>query len=333
MMATLLDQVNQTLEQKKPENRYAAMVEEIENHLKKVTDLQDSLLKSLADLEKEESRKITSESIRTGFNFTHIAKSTPSTSGEKKTESKVELLNPNFSLNKPDDSKTTESADDDGDIDASPDAVKFGQIKASSYRESHEFLATHPHILTEKETEGLLVLAFESQLENKDDVTRNYVHQALLIQYCRALGKDGVALGNGVQLFFTKIVKKGHDARKLFCKDVEDTYLRIKNRATEINKERALGGHNEVTQIQLRAADRGTEIEINVPPENSEDPDEKHAREIFEGFAPEMREAIKSGNLDSVNEMLGRMKVSEAEKLVELLTEVSYTHTLLSPYL
>jgi cell division cycle protein 37 len=323
MMATLLDQVNQALDEKKPENRYVAMVEEIENHLKKVTDLQSSLLKSLADLEKEESRKITSEGIHTGFDSTHISKSTPSTSGEKKTESKVELLNPNFSSNRSDDSKTTESANDDGDIDASPDAVKFGKIKASSYRESHEFLVTHPHILTEKETEGLLVLAFESQLENKDDVTRNYIHQALLIQYCRALGKDGLPL------FFKRITTKDHKAQEVFYKDVQDTYFRIKNRAAEINKERASGANKEVEQIQLYAVDPGTEIKINVPPENSEDPEEKRAREIFEGFAPDMRKAIESGNLDKVNEVLGEMKVPEAEELVELFSEVSCTHLLL----
>ncbi|KAI0396963.1 hypothetical protein F5Y17DRAFT_464947 [Xylariaceae sp. FL0594] len=318
MMATLLDQVNQTLEEKRPENRYAAMVEEINNHLKQVTDLQANLLKSLADLEKEESRKITSESIHTGFDSTHITKSTPSTSGEKKNESKVELLNPNFSLNKPEESKSGEAGeagDDDADIEASPDAVKFGQIKASSYRDSHQFLVTHPHILTERETDGLLVLAFESQLENKDELARNYIHQALLIQYCRALGRDGVPL------FFKRITTKDHKAQEVFYKDVQDTYFKIKNRAAQINKDRASGDHKEVEQIQLYAVDPGTEIKINVPPEHSEDPEEKRAREIFEGFAPEMQKAIESGSLDKVNEVLGNMKVPEAEELVELFSE------------
>ncbi|KAH8158515.1 hypothetical protein CIB48_g9734 [Xylaria polymorpha] len=315
MMAVLLDQVNDTLNKKNPESRYPAMVDEIGIHLKQVQDLQKQLLEKLAELEKEEGRKITSESIHTGFDSSYVAKSTPSTSGQK-DDSKIELLNPNFSASKSEESKTTSAAegDDNAEIEASPDGRKFASIKAAEYRESHAFIMSHPQILSEKETDGILVMAFDAQLENKDDVARNYIHQALLLQYCRSLGKDGVAL------FFKRITTKGHQAQEVFYKDVQDTYFRIKNRTTEINAQRAAEG-GDVEQIQLHAVEPGTEIKIQIPPENSEEEAEKHGRAIFEGFAPDMRKALESGSLDKVNEVLGNMKVPEAEEIVGLLSE------------
>ncbi|KAI0406706.1 Cdc37 N terminal kinase binding-domain-containing protein [Xylaria palmicola] len=319
MMATLLDQVNEEVNKKNPENRYAAMVEEIGDHLKKVQDLQKQLLAKLAELEKEEGRKITSESIHTGFDSSFVAKSTPSTSGEKKEDGKMELLNPNYSTCSAEASKATSAADgddNDAEIEASADGHKFANIKASEYRESHDFLTRHPNILAEKETDGILVLAFDAQLENKDDLARNYIHQALLIQYCRSLGKDGVAL------FFKRITTKGHKAQEVFYKDVQDTYFRIKNRTAEINAERAAaGGSGDIEQIQLHAVEPGTEIRIQIPPENSEDEAERYGREIFEGFAPDMQKALESGSLDKVNEVLGKMTVPEAEEVVGLLSE------------
>ncbi|KAI8625257.1 Cdc37 N terminal kinase binding-domain-containing protein [Xylariaceae sp. FL1651] len=318
MMATLLDQVNQTLNEKKPENRYTAMVEEIEDHLRKVQDLQKQLLAKLAELEKEEGRKITSESIHTGFDSSYVAKATPSASGEKKDDSKVELLNPNFSTGNAEEAKTISTAnDDDTEIEASVDGRKFANIKASSYSESHDFIISHPHVLSEKETDGILVMAFDAQLDKKDDLARNYIHQALLLQYCRSLGRDGVAL------FFKRISTKGHKAQEVFYKDVQDTYFRIKNRAAEINAQRAASGDSggDVEQIQLHAVEPGTEIKIRIPPENSEEADEKRGREIFEGFAPDMQKALESGSLDKVNEVLGRMTVPDAEEVVGLLGE------------
>lgn len=316
MMATLLDQVNKALDEKKPTNRYEAMVEEIGDHLAKVGDLQKELSQKLDELEKVGQGKITSDSYRTGFDSSHVSKSKPEEAG--KTDNKVELLNPNFDVNNPDSLKEAEPRDDDEEVQASPDATKFAKIKANEYRESNNFISSHPQILSEREQDGILMLAFDAQLEGRDDFARNCVHQALLLQYCRALGKDGVAL------FFKRITTKGHNAQDVFFKDVLDTYMRIKNRCREINAERAAGGNDEDReQIQLHAVEPGTVINIKIPPENSEDAEEQRSREIFESFKPDVRKALETGSLDKVNEVLGKMKVDEAEALVGLLGEVS----------
>ncbi|KAL2261633.1 hypothetical protein VTK26DRAFT_3726 [Humicola hyalothermophila] len=330
MMATLLDQVNTTLDEKKVEQdkRYDGMVAEIEEHLKKVTNLQDDLFKKLSELEAEESRKITSEHIHTGFDSSYINKSKPSspppTSGTKTESSSVELLNPNYSNATSLPASSSSSADDkdDSDITASPLALQFAKIKSSDYRESLAFLSQHPSILTEKETDGLLVQAFDAQLENRADYARNCVHQALLLQYCRALGRDGVAL------FFKRITTPGHQAQEVFYKDVQETYAKIRTRAREIVLQRAkdeaegkTGEQQGVEQIQLHAVEPGTVINIRIPAEGSEDPEERKGREIFETFPPDMKKALESGKLDEVNKVLGAMKVDEAEELVGKLGE------------
>lgn len=325
MMATLLDQVNKALDEKKVEQdkRYMAMVDEIGEHLQKVTDLQKELLTKLKELEKEEGRKITSEGIHTGFDTSFVNKSAPSTSSSGKKEapsSQVELLNPNF---KPSSSKVDEvdgdaSSGDDDEANASPTAKKFGEIKTGEYRESLAYLSQHPEILSEHETDGLLVLGFDAQLEGREVQARNYVHQALLLQYCRALGRDGVAL------FFKRIMTPGHQAQEVFLKDVRETYGRIKTRAAEINVERekeAEGGAVGVEQIQLHAVEPGTVINIRIPPTESQDPADKKGREIFETFTPEMKKALEKGSLAEVNKVLGRMKVPEAEDVVGKLSE------------
>ena len=325
MMATLLDQCNKALDEKKVENRYEGMMEEVKGHEDKVSKLQEELKIKLAELEKEDKKKITSESYKDGFNSSHVAKAKAE---EKKDEpsTQVELLNPGFNPSGPGvDKSQTVSANDDDEVEASPDGKRFAQIKPTDLTASAQFLSQHPHILTEKEQDGILVLAFDAALEQKDEYARQCVHQALLLQYCRSLGRDGVGL------FFKRITTKGHQAQEVFYKDVQDTYMRIRNRSREIIRERAAeeeaGG---VEQIQLHAMEPGTVINIRIPPKDDESEEGKMAREIFEGFSPKMKKALESESLDEVNKVLGDMKVPEAEDYVEKFGQVSSNILVLS---
>ena len=56
--------------------------------------------------------------------------------------------------------------------------------------------------------------------------------------------------------------------------------------------------------------------------EKADNEDVRKAREIFDGFSDEMKKALQTGSLDKVNEVLGNMKVEEAEELVGLFGEV-----------
>ncbi|OAA78115.1 Hsp90 co-chaperone Cdc37 [Akanthomyces lecanii RCEF 1005] len=319
MMAGLLDQVNKAMEAKQPDDRYTAMLEEIGVHETQVRTLIKESSDELAKLEKEEGKKITSEGIHTGFDSSFVSKAT-GTGGDT---TQVELLNPNH---KPGESSSSASKEgssskdskDDDDMEASPAARKFADIRPNDYSASLDHLVKHPQILTEKETDGLLVLAFDAALESKDERSKQCVHQALLLQYCRSLGRDGVGL------FFKRITASGgNNAKEVFYKDVHDTYLRIRTRAREIVAERAKEPAEGVEQIQLHAVEPGTVISISVPAADSEDPEVQEAREIYEHFSEEMRTALETGELDKVNEVLGNMSVEEAEEYVNLFGEAN----------
>ena len=342
MMASLVDQVKAKVDEDKPDNRYEAYATEVKAHQAKIEDLQKQLLEQLNKLEREEGRKITSESIHTGFDSSFVSKADAKPAPETKRTTKaekvqaVEVLNPHAlaardPLNRSEsqqssgadadvDEPEADDDDNDDDIEASEDGKAFAKIKMGDYRECLQFISAHPNVVAEKETDGLLVMAFNAAAEGKDDFARQCVHQGLLLQYCRALGRDGVGL------FFKRITTPGHQAQKVFFDDVNSTYAKIKSRSKELAKQRAqeeAEGSGGVEQIQLHAVDPGTTINIKIPPPTSDNPEEIKARELFNAFPPGLQRALESGSLDEVNKVLGKMSVEEAEEVVGQLGEVS----------
>ncbi|KAH8805671.1 putative Hsp90 co-chaperone Cdc37, partial [Xylogone sp. PMI_703] len=330
MMASLVDQVKAKVDEDKSPNRFESYVKEVEAHRAKVEDLQKQLQEQLAQLELEERRKITSEDIHTGFDSSIISKPKSQPPAEQKKPAKkaqveeVTLLNPSAVNHNTDQSSSGDADidepiadDDDDEVEASELGKKFARIRIGDYRADLQFISENPEVLAERETDGLLVLAFNSSLEKKDEFAKQCVHQALLLQYCRALGRDGVGL------FFKRITTSGHQAQKVFLDDVNSTYARIKERTKEIEKQRAKEEADGagVEQIQLHAVDPGTTINITIPPKTSEDPAEIESRKIFESFPPGLQRALESGSLDEVNKVLGKMSVEEAEEVVGKLGE------------
>lgn len=345
MMAGLVDQVKKDVDEGKMQGlgRLEGFINGIQQHRAKVEGLQKELMAKLTDLEKEEKKHITSDDIHTGFDYSKVSKSetTQPKAKAKAAESTVELLNPDTpkrsSLNRTDtDHSSGFDADiedgpnpDEGNVRATKTAKEFAKISVGDYRSCLQFISEHPDILTERDSDGLLIEAFDQQLAGNDKYAKQCVHQALLIQYCRQLGRDGVGL------FFKRITTSGHPAQKLFVDDVNTTYAKIKERAAAIKKESDENPESEDReQIQLHAVDPNTEIRIMVPPPIPKGVDPNalsdtppptaehiHARQIFESFPPGLQRALESGKLDEVNRVLGKMSVSEAEEVVAKLGE------------
>ena len=121
----------------------------------------------------------------------------------------------------------------------------------------------------------------------------------------------------------------------MFKDDFTSTYARIESRTKEMIAEESV----EREQIQLVAEDPSMTISFNIPDgpppaelrvegEGAEDMDIEQVRaflqmkwEIFEGFPEILKKALKTEKLDEVNEVLGGMKVDEAEKVVESMQE------------
>jgi cell division cycle protein 37 len=340
MMATLIDQVKAKVEEDKAEGGFEAYITEVKSHIAKIEDLQTELEHQLVQLEKEERQKITSESYNTGFDSSHVSKADPKiipTPEPKKTTKKtekvqaVEVLNPRALAGQEPieqssgadadvDEPSPDDSDDDAEVEATELGKMFAQIKMGDYRTCLSFISANPTVVAEKETDGLLVLAFNAAIDGKDDYPRQCVHQALLLQYCRALGRDGVGM------FFKRITTQGHQAQKVFFDDVNSTYARIRTRAREIEKQRAqeeADGSGGVEQIQLHAVDPGTTINIKIPPKEGGAEEEVKARELFDAFPPGLQRALESGSLEEVNKVLGKMSVEQAEEVVGQLSEVS----------
>ncbi|KAL8762258.1 MAG: hypothetical protein Q9184_001706 [Pyrenodesmia sp. 2 TL-2023] len=338
MMASLVDQVKKDAGDE-PQNWFQSYLTGVEGHKSKVEGLQSELRQKLAELEKEEAKKITSDSIHEGFSVSSVSKEMekPKAVGNPKSET-VEVLNPGAlkrdSLKRLDSagqssgaeadvedeardpSKIREEDDDEEHIEPSELGKAFAKIKMGDYKKCLQFISENHDVVKERETDGLLVEGFNAQMDGKPEYAKNCVHQALLLQYCRSLGRDGVGL------FFKRITTPGHQAQKVFLDDVNDTYNRIRTRTTEIAKDRASNPKaTETEQIQLHAVDPGTSIHINIPSASPTEEVEVKAREIFDTFPPGLQRALESGELDKVNEVLGKMSVEEAEEVVEKLGE------------
>ncbi|QKX64233.1 uncharacterized protein TRUGW13939_11406 [Talaromyces rugulosus] len=323
MMGSLVDQVKKEVDESKSDEPIQAYITGVQGHKTKVLDLQQELLQKLAELEKEESSKITSSDIHTGFDSSHVAKSSPADKASSKGT--VELLNPSSSTKQDTVGAQSSGADADlededeeADIKVSDLAKQFAKIPMGDYKSSLRFISENPQVTAESETDGLLVEAFNSQMDGKAEYARQCVHHGLLLQYCRSLGRDGVSL------FFKRITTKDHQAATLFRNDVNETYNKIKTRAAELAKDRSPENDPAgVEQIQLHAVDPNTQINISIPAPDSTVPEEIEARKIFDSFPPGLQRALQSESLDEVNKVLGKMSVEEAEIIVDKLGQGS----------
>lgn len=206
MLGGMLDEVKKELDKDQPADRAAAYVRGVEGHRELVRGLQEKLFARLAELEKIEESKITSESIHTGFDRSQVSKEKEESSkahgGDKQSES-VELLNPGTGTDgSASKAAAKEDEGDDENIKVTQLAREFARVPQGDYGACLRFIqANKTPLLTERKTDELLIEAFDAQLEGKPDYARQCVHQGLLLQYCRSLGPDGISL------FFKRYVR------------------------------------------------------------------------------------------------------------------------------
>ncbi len=206
-------------------------------------------------------------------------------------------------------------------------------LNINAFETALQFLSKHKILLSPSNntTDSLLLEAFNAQIATKSAFARRCVEKALMIQYCNKLGPDGV------NLFFRRMVgSKDGRASVVYLNDVLTTYARIRDRSKALSEQQSAAGEE---QIQLVAEDENTVIGFEIPDgpppevielegEAKETLDPEQVRQwlqkrwdIFQGFPKEFREALETKELTKVNEVLGRMKVDQAEKVVGLLDQ------------
>ena len=213
MMASLVDQVKKDAgKEADGQDWLNVYTKGVKGHQNKVQTLQAELEQKLAELEKEEGKKITSDSIHTGFSMSSVSKEKekPKSTSTAAKKEKVEVLNPG-ALNRLDSAGQSSGAeadvdepvknianagedDDEEHIEPSELGKKFAKIPMGDYKKCLEFISQNHDVVAERETDGLLIEAFNAQMDGKSDYAKQCVHQALLLQYCRSLGRDGVGL-------------------------------------------------------------------------------------------------------------------------------------------
>lgn len=214
-------------------------------------------------------------------------------------------------------------------ITLSKSGREFASIPMGDWEKIYAFIQKDSSVLTEKSHDALLLEAFSAEKRGDKDLAKRCVHQSLIVNYCRELGRDGVGL------FFQRMITKNPKSIKMFNDDFARTYAHVEKRSKELAAE----AETEREQIQLVAEDPNMKIGFNIPDgpppadlriegEGAEQLDMDQVREflqrkweIFQAFPADFQKALKTESLEEVNKVLGRMKVSEAEDAVGLLQE------------
>lgn len=318
MIENLMEQIQDEIKGQEGDKE-ALTVEKLKYHRNKLDGIIKDQHKQLEELREERSRHIVSEDLRTGFDSTIVNKQKSSTEvapeskgKEKQKETSIEVLNSEASQGQSQGQIQSQNKNDDeeDDVNASDAAKEFAKIPVGQYQKAYSYLQSHPKIINEKEKDGLMMEAFQMQLDGDTASMERTVHNALLLQYCYTLGPDGLTR------FFSKVTNKDHPAHNAFLQDVEFTANHIKERCRVLAQERA-NEAEPVEQIQLHSVDPNTEIVVNVPDESQGE----EALKVFNSFSPEMKKAIESKKLDEINKVLGNMTVEDAEDAVKKLDE------------
>lgn len=294
----------------------------IKEHRVKIDDVLSKQSVKLDTLLAEKSQLISSEDYHTGFDRSFMNKDEEEKEKEKESVSKaheppraketqIETLNSG-------EKESTSSSQEIPDLQLLPATEEFGTIPEANLDQSASFLLKHTNIVNENQKDALIMTAFDHQLQDDSATAHQVIHQSLLLQYISQLAgphpnKDRII--NAVKLFCTKLNDPNVPAKTGFLQDVENTFNHIKKRC-EIIKEEQVQNNEDEALIQLKALDDNTELLVNLPKEGTKE------YEIFSTkLSPEMQEAVKKGSLDEVNEVFAKLKVEEAEKILEIFNE------------
>ena len=89
---------------------------------------------------------------------------------------------------------------EEGRPEFTPTLEAFSKISLWNYEQSFQFIQSHCEVYVSGASDALLLTGFKAQDEGKSKYAKQCVHQSLLIQYRKKLGRDGFGL------FFRKCV-------------------------------------------------------------------------------------------------------------------------------
>jgi cell division cycle protein 37 len=232
LMTTVADEVKQKKggEIKDPTERSQALEAALKDHRRQLQERTEQCKKDIQKEEAEQKKHITSDDIREGFSAGHVSKNAasaqivdpikpaPKTKTVKGKAKEIEVLNPKSSASQADaipqasgyapdgegsgtaqirelrDNDDEEDEEDEEIPTFSPSAKRFTQLEIGNWEASFKAISTEPALLKEDVNDAILLEAFEAAIRGDKKYAKACVHQSLVLQYCRKLGRDGVAL-------------------------------------------------------------------------------------------------------------------------------------------
>ncbi|KAJ3116078.1 hsp90 co-chaperone Cdc37 [Phlyctochytrium bullatum] len=314
----------------------------VKDTLEKLEKRREEVQKEIQREEAEINKKITTETIREGFSKTVVSKgSAPSPSATPQDKAKKTVTTKTteiITLNNPSQDMPSAAVSAESTTpsppkkEVSPEASEYitdANLEVFSnlppdFEKSFQFLLAHPYLAKQNFSDEVLAQAFHLEMQGKRAAARRCVHQSLILQYCDALGADGI------RLFFARMGNATHRAREMFGKDVKDTYERIaarvvvlkeeekkkeEERKKEEEEERRVGEARVKEALQedgsykLPVGDDASELE-------------KRRAEVFAQFPRDFQRAILLQDVDEINAALQNWDRAEAGELLKKADEV-----------
>ncbi|RKP31935.1 hypothetical protein METBISCDRAFT_12990 [Metschnikowia bicuspidata] len=298
----------------------------IKEHRAKIDDLLLKQTIKLDELLYQKSLLISSDDYHTGFDRSFLNKSIDEEEDEEKEPpkpaTKKETVSIVETISSPKPEKFEDPADQDlyDQLNVKPATAEFAKIPYTDLSKSAEFLVKHPSICTENQKDSLIMTAFDHQLEGDEATARQVIYQSLLLQYIAQLAGSKATSDQkirAIKLFFSKLKDPSVPASQAFAQDVENTVNHILHRCEILKKEKQQDPSDEgEALIQLKSLDESTTLEVNRPQDGTRE------HEIFVlKLSPEMQAAVVSGSLEAVNKVFAKMKVEDAEAVLEIFQE------------
>lgn len=328
MVEDLFDQLERDAKNEGKDPKDGSLIRQlILKHRKKIDDVTVEAKHKLEELYREKNALISSDDIKPGFDSGFMNKK------ETKEEGKLAENLEKVAAAKSDTTSVLPNLPQqfieyEDVMQLAPETEEFGKIASSDYAKSESYLLSHMPIISEQQKDALMMKAFEFQMKGDEKSTYRVIHQSELLAYIREIYdmKKITALVPSemkqvITMFFQRVVRGSNVAGKQsFLQSVQAKFDHVKNRVHIMEQEHQ-NEQEGVETIQLKSLDDSTELEVNLPNFESTDPEEIKRVEAFRKLPKVMQDAVKTRNLDRVNEVFAETPIKEAEEYLDLLNE------------
>jgi cell division cycle protein 37 len=319
----------------------------LKEHRAKVDDTLKQIDPKIKEFEADKTKHITSEDIHEGWNSSFINKKNQSDATEAAASASAEAA----AVNTPTDSlaastttapstietlnspkaatplkRPSKPLSELGELELLPETEQY--LALPTVKASGAFIVDHPFIACVHQKDAVVMKAFDYELNDDHKTAQELIHKGMILQFCADILENApdpnmpleVRL-NYVKQLFVQLEKDNSPGKMAFDQEVAKLVNHVSERCKIIKQEAAeedahAGEDGEqVEQIQLRSMDPNSELIVTIPEEGTPE------YEAFQDIPDKMKEALKTGSLDAVNEVFATMHVDEAEELLEKFNE------------